>query len=137
MMQDAKQTIYTQEDMSLSIKRSAWALFQHELSSTNPATSKPYTPRKALSNVLRWMALQKARRQEGLKYLTPTHKEILQLMVNEGLTQKQIALRLGRAERTIKRHCVEIRELVQVDSIYQAIAVAVARGWINAPKMDD
>ena len=136
MIQEAKQTIYAQEDMSLSIKRSAWTLFQHELGRTNPSTSKPFTPRKALSNVLKWMALQKSRRPEELRYLTPTHKLILQLMV-EGLTQKQIALRLGRAERTVVRYCVEIRQLVRVDSIYQAIAVAVERGWVNAPKLDD
>jgi Response regulator containing a CheY-like receiver domain and an HTH DNA-binding domain len=136
-MQEAKQTIYSQEDMPLSVKRSAWALFQHELGRINPATQKPFTARKALANVLKWMALQRVRQREGLKYLPPMHRKILQLMVNDGLTQKQIALRLGKAERTVKRYCIEIRELVQVDSIYQAIAVAVELGWISAPKTDD
>lgn len=131
MLKDAKETIYAQEDMPVSIKRSAFKLFEHELKK-----DKPIPARRALSNVLKWMALQKARQQEGLRYLTPTHKLILQLMV-EGLTQKQIALRLGRAERTVVRYCVEIRQLVRVDSIYQAIAVAVERGWVNAPKVDE
>ena len=40
IMQQAKETIDSQEATPLSIKRSAWILFQHQLSRTNPATGK-------------------------------------------------------------------------------------------------
>ena len=137
MMQEAKQTIYAQEEMSLSIKRSAWTLFQHELGHINPATSKPYTPRKALSNVLKWMALQKARQDEALKNLTPTQRKLIYFLVVEGLTQKQMALRMDRELVTIKQHFAQIRTKLGVESLYQVVAVAVERGWVNAPKGHD
>src|SRR5215204_4745753 len=35
----ARQTIYTQEEISLPIKPSTWVLFQHELSRTNRITN--------------------------------------------------------------------------------------------------
>jgi len=38
IMQAAKQSIYTQEEMSLPNQRSAWVLFQDELIRTNPTT---------------------------------------------------------------------------------------------------
>lgn len=132
MLQDAKQTIYSQEDIPLSIKRSALRLFKHEIEKENPLT-----PRKALSNVLKWMALQKSRQGEGLKRLTPTHKKILQLLATEGLTHRQIAARLGNTPRMIKWHYAEIRKHLRVDSMHQAVAIAVFEGWISLPPVDD
>lgn len=136
-MQEAKQTIFNQEDMPLSVKRSAWTLFQHQLGQINPATAKPYTPRKALSNVLKWMAIQKSRHEEGLKRLTATHKKILHLLATEGLTHRQIAYRLGSTPRMIKWHYAQIREHLHVDSMHQAVAIAVFEGWISLPPVND
>ena len=40
--------------------------------------------------------------------LTPREREILQLMVNEGLNHRQIATRLGIGWQTVKNHMVAI-----------------------------
>jgi DNA-binding NarL/FixJ family response regulator len=136
-MQQAQQIINSQSDMSLGIKRSAWLLFQHELGKTNPATSKPFTVRRALSNTLKWMRQQKARQDAALQQLTPTQRTIIRLVVEEGLTQKEVALRLGRELVTIKKHVAEIRSRMGVSSLYQVVAVAVERGWVNTPKLDN
>ena len=133
-MQQAQQIINDQLDMPLAIKRSAWILFKHELSRTNPATTKQYTAHKALSNVLKWMAGQKA--MLNFKQLTPKERELLVLLL-EGLTQKQMALELGCELVTVKQHFSRIRRKVGVISTYQVVAVAVARGWVNAPKMEE
>jgi DNA-binding NarL/FixJ family response regulator len=134
MQEQAQETIRNQEDIPLSIKRSAWILFQHELRQTNPATGKQFTARKALSNVLKWMAGQKAR--QNFRQLTPKERELIGLLV-EGLTQKQMAFELGCELVTVKRHFSRIRRKIGVISTYQVVAVAIARGWVNAPKMDE
>jgi DNA-binding NarL/FixJ family response regulator len=130
----AKQIIFSQ-DVPLLIKRSAWVLFQHELEKTNPATSKAFTQAKALLNTLNWITQQKKRQDDGLKNLTPTEKKIIQLLVVQGLTQKEIALQLEREYITVKRHLANIRRKVGVASMYQVVAVAVERGWVSAPKI--
>ena len=130
--ENAHQTIYAQ-DALLSVKRSAWALYRHELAQTNPLTHRPYTRREALSNVLRWMQLQKKRGTMARIELTPTQSKILQLLVTEGLTYKEIALRLGRKSSTIKNHMAQMRTRVGLNSTPQVIAVAVEYGWVGAP----
>lgn len=133
MMEEARKII-NQQEVPLSIKRSAWILFQHELIRINPVTSKPFTPRRALSNVLKWMAGQKAK--QNLKKLTPTEQRLVRLLV-EGLTQKQMALELGCDPVTVKRHFAQIRRKMDLYSTYQVVAVAVERGWVNAPRIDE
>lgn len=131
----ARATIFAHE-IPLSIKRSAWALFQHELDRMNPATSKAFSQRKALSNTLRWMAQQKKRQEKKLKKLTPTQNKIIHMLVVEGLTQKQMALRLNRELRTIKHHFAQIKIKVGLASMYQVVAVAVELGWVSAPEVE-
>lgn len=132
----AKLIIYEQE-APLSIKRSAFGLYEHELDRIDPATSKPFTSRKALANVLRWIAWQKARHDADDKTLTLRQRQLLYLLVVEGLTQKEMALALKISEKTIKRHFENIRQRIGVDSTYQVVALAVEHGWVNAPKLDD
>jgi DNA-binding NarL/FixJ family response regulator len=136
ILQEAKATIFAQE-MPLSIKRSAWALFQHELQRTDPVTSKTFKVRKALSNTLKWMEHQKKRKMAALKKLTPTQKNILRLLVEKGLTQKEMALQLQRAPRTIKHHMGQIKIKVGMESLYQVVAVAVELGWVSAPQVEE
>jgi DNA-binding NarL/FixJ family response regulator len=76
---------------------------------------------------------QKAKR--NMKRLTPTQRQIIMLLAVEGLNQKQIAYRLKQDRGTIKMHFAQIRRQLGVVSMYQA--VAVQRGWIVAPKVDD
>lgn len=136
ILKEAKATIYEQE-MPLSIKRSAWELFQHELQNTNPATSKIFTPRKALSNTLKWMTQQKKRQVAALKKLTPMQKKILRMLVEEGLTQKQMTLRLQRSPTAIKHHMSQMKIKVGLGSLYQVVAVAVELGWVSAPSVQE
>jgi DNA-binding NarL/FixJ family response regulator len=132
ILREARSTIYAQE-IPLSIKHSAWVLFQHELNKLNPATAKPFTIKRALSNTLEWMEHQKERRQTALKTLTPMQKKIVRMLVEEGLTQKQISLNLHKGSTTIKHHLRQIRMKVGVASMYQVVAVAVELGWVSAP----
>ena len=135
-MAQARQTIFAQL-APLSVKRSAWVLYQHELTKIDPRTRKPFTQRKAMTNVLKWMALQKKRQELGLRQLSPMQKKIIEMLVMEGLTQKQIAFRLHRNSDTIKHHCERIRKKVGVDSMYQVVAVAVDLGWVTAPQVKE
>ena len=137
IMQQAKETIDAQEAVPLSIKRSAWILFQHQLSRINPATGKPFTARRSLSDTLKWMDLQKQRHDAIMKQLTPMQKQIITLIVEEGLTQKQIAQRLGLEHITVRYHMSEVRKRIGAASTYQVVAVAVEMGWINALKIID
>lgn len=133
-MTQAKQTIFEQ-DAPLAVRRSAWVLYQHELTRIDPSTSKLYTPRRALANTRRWMAEQKERRKR--KRPTPMQRQILYLLVVEGLSQKQIAYRLRRTDRVIKMHFSQMRVQMGLKSLHQVVAVAVERGWIDAPKLED
>jgi DNA-binding NarL/FixJ family response regulator len=117
ILQKARQIIFSQEMIPLSIKRTAWFLYQHEMK-----REEPRTERQAMANILKWMAMMKKRQEAGLKQLSPMQKKIIELLVYEGLTQKQIALRLERDPDTIKHHCGRIREKVGVDSMYQVVA---------------
>jgi len=130
----AQKIIYAQE-VSQAIKRSALVLYQHELERTDLRTSKLFTPARALCNTLKWIEQQKEKRH--MKRLTPTQRQIIILLAVEGLNQKQIAYRLKRDRGTIKMHFAQIRRQLGVVSMYQAVAVAVQRGWIVAPKVDD
>ncbi len=132
-IEEAKRII-DQQEMPLSIKRSAWMLFQHQLDRINPATKKPFTPRKALTNVLKWMAGQKV--QQEFRQLTPRERELVCLLV-EGFTQKQMAVEMRCDLVTIKRHFTQIRRKIGAISTYQVVAVAVERGWVNAPRIDE
>ena len=134
MQQEAHQIIYAQE-VSLGAKRSAWALFQHEIKRINPKTKKRFTTQRALSNVLKWMAGQAAKEKLS-RSLTPTERKILQLAV-EGLAQKEIALELGCTLRTVQAHFTSMRLKAKVRSTPQLAALAVERGWVKAPRMDD
>jgi DNA-binding NarL/FixJ family response regulator len=134
-MRQAQQIINSQADMSRGVKRSAWLLFQHELNRINPDTAKRFTVNRALSNVLKWMAGQEAR-QRHFSQLTVRELEILQMLV-EGVPQKKIALEMRLTERMIRWHSRQIRKKVNVSSLYQAIAIAVERGWVQVPKTDD
>lgn len=71
-----------------------------------------------------------------LKALTPTQLIILRMMTEEGLSQKQISIRLQKSRTSIKRHYNHMRARLGLTSIHQVIAFAVSRGWIKAPAID-
>lgn len=134
VLDHCRNTIFSHQ-IPLAIRRSAWSLFLHELTRINPRTSKPFTPRRALSNVLKWMAGQKAMNSYKTK-LTPRESKLVRLLV-EGLTQKEMALELGCAHKTVKAHLAHVRKKIGVVSTYQVVAVAVEQGWVIAPRIQD
>jgi len=69
-------------------------------------------------------------RQEGL---TEREREVLQLVV-DGHSNKEIALKLGIAESTVKRHLHNILEKLQMASRTQAAAYAVRTGLVRPPE---
>lgn len=70
---------------------------------------------------------------ETANTLKPTQQIIMRLLVEEGMTQKQIALQLGRDLVTIKRHSQAIRKRLGGVTLHQAVAIAVMHGWVSIP----
>jgi RNA polymerase sigma factor (sigma-70 family) len=67
---------------------------------------------------------------EGL--LTPRQIEVLQL-VAEGLTNREIAQRLGLSERTVDRHVSDTLTRIDVPTRAAATAFAISHGLIVLP----
>ena len=61
--------------------------------------------------------------------LSPRQREIMQCLV-DGLSFKMIADKLGMQSGTAKKHAMRAREKVGAKSLYQCIAILVARGEI-------
>lgn len=133
-LERARETIYTQ-DALLSVKRSAWALYQYEMKRINPRTQRRFTRRQALANILRWMSIQKNRGKMSTVQLSPTQKRIVGLIASEGLTRKQVASRLNMSENTLKTHLNRIKHSIGVSSLHQVVAIAVEYGWACAPQL--
>jgi len=62
----------------------------------------------------------------GADGLTPREREVIRL-ISEGLSNKQIAQRLGIAERTAKFHVRQIMSKLGADNRAQAVALATRR----------
>jgi DNA-binding NarL/FixJ family response regulator len=62
--------------------------------------------------------------------LSPRELEVLTL-VAEGLTNKEIAYRLGLSERTIQFHLNSIFNKTSTSSRTEAAALALKRGWLH------
>jgi NarL family two-component system response regulator YdfI len=67
--------------------------------------------------------------QEDLS-LTEREREIL-AAVARGERSKEVAVRLGITERTVKAHLASIYNKLGVDSRAAAIAIAAQRGWLS------
>lgn len=132
-LESARQTIFSQDGIPPAVKRTAWLLFRHELTRTNPDTDRLYTPKRALKNVLGWMEEQKMNLE--MSRLSPRELKIVGMVV-KGLTQKQIALELKCSRGTVKEHLQRARRKIGANSIYQVVAVAVEYGWVSAPRVD-
>ncbi len=61
---------------------------------------------------------------------SPRELEVLGLAAR-GLTNKEIAYRLGLSERTIQFHMNSIFNKTTTNSRTEAVAIAVSRGWID------
>jgi DNA-binding NarL/FixJ family response regulator len=63
--------------------------------------------------------------------LSPRELEVLTLVV-KGLTNKEIAYRLGLSQRTIQFHLNSIFNKTDTNSRTEATALALKRGWLRA-----
>jgi len=61
---------------------------------------------------------------------SPREHEVLTLAA-EGLTNKEIAYRLGISERTVQFHVNSIFNKTTTNSRTEAVALALRNGWIN------
>ena len=62
--------------------------------------------------------------------MTDREHEVLE-GVAEGERSKEIAVRLGITERTVKAHLTSIYNKLGVDSRAAAVASAAQRGWLS------
>ena len=93
----------------------------------------------ALSPVLAAKVLEEFARQgqkDGNKAenggLTDREREVLELVM-EGLSNRDIGVRLSITESTVKRHLHNILEKLHLDNRVQAAAYAVKKGWLRQP----
>ena len=65
----------------------------------------------------------------GDHILTPREQEILTLLA-EGLVNKEIAVRLGISEHTVKTHLAAIYEKLEAANRAEAVATGLRRGLV-------
>jgi DNA-binding NarL/FixJ family response regulator len=66
----------------------------------------------------------------GLARLTPREREVLQALAS-GLSDKEIAARLGFSRDTAHTHVVKILAKLEVDSRLQAVILAASHGAVT------
>lgn len=111
--------------MPVRVRETALWLFAHEVQKV------PQRADAALRNVLCW--LDEQREKDKKRRLEPSIKErlLLRLLVVEGLTFKQIALRTGGKVSTTKKNFQRMRNRMGDITLYQLVALSVERGWIK------
>lgn len=82
-------------------------------------SGKPYLPESVARRVAK-------------NELTPRERDVLEQLVN-GLTNRDIGLRLGIAEKTVRVHITAILAKLGVADRTQAAAVALQRGMVDLP----
>lgn len=69
--------------------------------------------------------------------LSPRQREILGLLVENGMTQSQIARRLDCSRSSVKNHLLKIKSKLGVETLYQAVAVAMSEGLVGVPERNE
>lgn len=68
--------------------------------------------------------------------LSPRQRLVMQYLV-DGVSFKDVADKLGIRHVTVKKHAIRAREKTGAKSLYQCIAILVARGVIVPADVDD
>lgn len=74
--------------------------------------------------------------EEVFEPLTPRQMEVLEL-VTRGMTNKEIALRLGISHQTVKNHMTAILRKLRCQDRTQAAVYALSHGWIRLDEHHD
>ncbi|HSM57307.1 MAG TPA: response regulator transcription factor [Candidatus Sulfomarinibacteraceae bacterium] len=72
--------------------------------------------------------------EEYLVPLSPREMEILE-HVTRGMSNKEIAFKLGISHQTVKNHMTSILRKLRVDDRTQAAVYALSRGWVRLENM--
>ncbi len=89
---------------------------------------KGWISRRAAAQIIDWTRQQ----QEENVELTAREMQVLQLAAT-GATNREMALALHIAEKTVEKHITAIYTKLKVSSRVEAVMMAVKRGWINSP----
>ena len=98
--------------------------------------TKPFRDQDLLDAVRSGIQLDRQGRKEraelaelrdGLRQLTPREREVMSLVV-AGLLNKQIALRLGTSEKTIKIHRSHVMQKMRADSLADLVKMSQKLG---------
>lgn len=92
-----------------------------------------YIPPEALSDSMAPLAgafMSASQRPGSSDGLTARQRDVLELLVG-GLTNKEIAVRLGTSESTIRVHVSAILRALDVENRTQACQVALQQGWFS------
>ncbi|MDX1689016.1 MAG: response regulator transcription factor [Candidatus Promineifilaceae bacterium] len=74
--------------------------------------------------------------EEVFEPLTPRQMEVLEL-VTRGMTNKEIALKLGISHQTVKNHMTAILRKLRCQDRTQAAVYALSHGWIRLDEHHD
>jgi len=123
----AKEIIFARLDVRPNVRVSACWLYIHEVAKAPDIAAAEYV----LVSVLRWMDEQ--REKEARQRLEPTSLErhLLHMLINDGLTMKEIALRNHKSTTTTKQHFKRMRSRLGDVTLYQLVALSVERGWVK------
>jgi DNA-binding CsgD family transcriptional regulator len=129
IIDDARAKIHSRHDVRMRIRQSGYSLYLHEL-------AKRKSPDEALRAVMLWLddqcRIEAKRRLEP----TPLEKRLLQMLVQDGMTMKQIAFKTGRNLGTTKANFKRIRKRLGDITLYQLVALSVERGWVRVRLVD-
>ncbi len=88
--------------------------------------------RQALNEAKELSVSLETRASKSPLRLSPRETQVLTL-VAEGLTNKEIAYRLGISDRTVQYHMNSIFNKTTTQSRTEAVALALQKGWISLP----
>ncbi len=88
-----------------------------------------------MSQTLKWMREQERSNEIPLPHLSPRHQQILPLL-SEGLTNKEISLKLDLSEKTVKNYLADLFDRLQMSRRAQVAAWFISHTVRQVPSHD-